>query len=651
MANGVFSSKLDKLPATLDLAFSLDPVPMARALTSGASRPAVAVGSGGSLVSAYYFAVIRRSLDHWPTVVQTPMEFVLDDAELGSADVWLFTARGENPDALAALRAARRRGAAAIHIVTSNGSSVVAGEASASSGAELHLAPVGEPRDGFLATHSLSASVFGLLRAASFAEGGARGIGDDAVLLDLARRCLGVRRRDEVARLVSSRGAASATTLILLSDPRLAPAAVAVETNCWEAAILPVQRTDFRNFAHGRHVWLSRREEGTVLLALTCGETKAAWNGITRAIPTSVATIELDYRDCGRGRNALAILDALVLTEALGAARGIDPGKPGAGPFAAELYDTPSLVELERRLTPAIRHKRRAVEARDDPAAATTDLGAEHEAVRARLRSTTFRGVVLDYDGTVVTTQGRYGPPPIRVADELVRLLDAGIGVAFATGRGGSAGEALRGVLPGRHHPNVIMGYYNGGHIRPLSIDIAIDRPSQHPDISLAADWLRAGQVWSGVARFKASNVQLVVDIAELSHPAAFPEAFVASGLVGPGRLKIIRSGHSYDICPQASCKTGVVAALAARLTAEPTALLCIGDSGGVGGNDEALLSSPRSLSVGEVCGGVVGSWTLFGRRITGPDALCLILGALKPSGDGAAKLDFGALDIGVSSG
>lgn len=52
---------------------------------------------------------------------------------------------------------------------------------------------------------------------------------------------------------------------------------------------------------------------------------------------------------------------------------------------------------------------------------------------------------------------------------EVVRLLRAGVPVGVATGRGGSAGNALRKAVPERLWERVVVGYYNGGELAPLS--------------------------------------------------------------------------------------------------------------------------------------------------------------------------------------
>src|SRR5207249_1036370 len=99
----------------------------------------------------------------------------------------------------------------------------------------------------------------------------------------------------------------------------------------------------------------------------------------------------------------------------------------------------------------------------DLPTAGNMALIESFEALKTRLRKATFRGLVLDYDGTVVTAAGRFHPPEKPVLAELERLLDEGMRIAIATGRGGSAGENLRDTLPSRFQTQILVGYYNSG--------------------------------------------------------------------------------------------------------------------------------------------------------------------------------------------
>jgi hypothetical protein len=89
-------------------------------------------------------------------------------------------------------------------------------------------------------------------------------------------------------------------TLLVLDDPQLRAIGVLIETSMWETAICPVQRSDFRNFAHGRHVWLTQRPEHTWLLALTGRDGRPIWSPIDRLLPAEVRRTSFDFGGAGR---------------------------------------------------------------------------------------------------------------------------------------------------------------------------------------------------------------------------------------------------------------------------------------------------------------------------------------------------------------
>jgi fructoselysine-6-P-deglycase FrlB-like protein/phosphoglycolate phosphatase-like HAD superfamily hydrolase len=638
----VFSDKLDGLPATIKLAGSGDIDNLATALAAARRRVAYAVASGGSAIVAEYFAICRRSLQCAFTIVQTPMHFVLESDRLTNADVWLFSAGGDNPDILAALDAAVARGASTIHVVTTNPRARVRVAAEHYPGTAVHVTSVADPKDGFLATHSLIATVTALLRAA------------DKCLVDPAMPSVGthfgveaVRRlsqtnRDELALRVSS--FAPADTLVLLADPRLAPAAIAIETSAWEAALCPVQRTDHRNFAHGRHVWVAQRGKGTFILSLAGTETRAVWREMDALLPDSARRLSLDYANCGRLQCALAIVDSLVLVEALGRAVNVDPGSPGVGDFGRKIYQSRSLGTLATHLSPAVRHKQQAMLLRDNPLAAQVDVVHEHAKMLGRLANAVFRGLVLDYDGTIVSTEDRYNPPAPEIIAELRRLLRSNIAIGIATGRGGSAGERLRELLPVEDHPKIVVGYYNGGYVRSLDVDIRRQPAPRHPDLINAMAWLREHPEFFRQFAIKDSGVQVSIEICNLLNPDNFFASFSATTLVRGGAVRLTRSQHSYDVLPAATCKTAVVRAVAQRLGDEAAATLCVGDSGSCAGNDYALLGGTFGVSVCDVSDQPDVCWSFFGQSLTGPSALLRLLQALRADQAGCIRIDIDAL-------
>src|SRR3546814_490377 len=174
----------------------------------------------------------------------------------------------------------------------------------------------------------------------------------------------------------------------------------------------------------------------------------------------------------------------------MGTVLDIDPGKPGIGEFGRLIYDDRSLVDLAEAMPPHVRHKRAAIARSDAHDPADDPL---HLIGRNRLEALAqaeIGAAVFDYDGTIVTTVGRWSVPDQELVDELVRLYRLGLKIGFATGRGGSAGEDLRKVLPADMLPSIPIGYYNGGHLRTADVDINHDHAAADPAIAETAAWL-----------------------------------------------------------------------------------------------------------------------------------------------------------------
>lgn len=643
MSTPRLSSKLDALPATLDLAAGFDPAPIATSLMRGNGSHALAIGSGGSVVAAEYFVRCRDSLGLGPTSVATPMQAVADHHSLKSTQVWLFSAGGDNPDVAAAAQAVIDRSCADLNLVTRNPDGAAAAIVRRVRGA-VHIVPVADLKDGYLATHSLLAMTVGLLLASALASrepaSSPSSLEQIAARLtrsrDVSERC---QLREQWARFRTS------DTLIIAADPLLRPVASLLDTSLWEASLCPVQTTDFRNLAHGRHAWFHHRADDTVVLALTGSTSRASWAAIDDVLPFGLRRTALDHGLCGRLENLLGLIDGLSLIEAIGETLGVDPGKPGIGDFGRAIYDDPSLEKLAHDLPPRVRHKRAAMAKADASHPEQPSLASIGRERLRTLAEADVGGAVFDYDGTIVTTDGRYDLPDQRIVDELVRLHRAGLKLGIATGRGGSVGDDLRKVLPADLSSSIVIGYYNGGYLRTANIQIELDPPVLSAAIAATASWLEKRDDLFIEKKFKAGPVQISVDMHRLNHPYRFALDLAECPLVASGEVRISASGHSFDIVPSSSSKAAVVEAI--REVARPgTAILCFGDSGAASGNDHALLSHPYGVSVGEVCGAPNGCWSLFGGTITGPEALLRLLAALVPSESGEIRLDTDSLPL-----
>lgn len=640
----VFSTKLGELPETIRRVASEGLGGVTDALRKGGDRLVYAVGSGGSAVACEFLARCRTTLGYALTVICTPEAFALNLSDLRDNDVWIFSAGGRNADAQATLASAIARKARAVHIVTSNATSELAIQAAAHHAVTTHVIDVAGQKDGFLATHSLVGALAAIHIAADRASPAPRG--QEAILELLA-----------LAELKFSHGARSAIgnafaefrpddCLLLLADPRLGAAATLLDTSLWEAAVCPVQQTDFRNFAHGRHVWPVRRRERSFVISLTGAETRASWANLLENL-SPIRFASLDYQDCGRFQGLRAVFDGFAIIEALGQRTGIDPAKPGPGPTAANIYDARTLLHTVQRRTAPAAHKQIEQYRRDDPKGHAYDWAVLAGEFQSQLASVDYWALVLDFDGTIIPASDPYARPAPEIVEELIRLLDHGVTLAIATGRGGSLGSALRAALPSRYWDSIPVGYYNGSYLKPLSVDIDNELPELHPDIDEIHGLLAKRSDLFRAFKAKNSRVQLSIQHADLVEPQSFIREFQQTRFGGSDELRLVDTGRTLDIVLSSACKTQVVEALMRTRGKADRSILCIGDSGGRTGNDHVLLGHAFGVSVGHVCDRPDACWSLFGTDLSGPDALHRILLSLRGDLRGYVRLDLEKLTAG----
>lgn len=630
----VFSDKLDGIHETIERCFGTDHRELAGMLAYCAALPTYSVGSGGSAVVAEFLAQCRAHLGHALTSTVTPLEYVLAQPAPGSA-AWFFSASGDNHDIRAAFESGLHATPRNLLVVTNAEMGGLVRDAR-SHVAQCFVSPVADAKDGFLATHSAISTTLSLTIAADLIAG--RTVDDarrEQLCAAIWNQIAPDARAALHARLSSMR---NTDTLLILHDPQLAAAATLVETSAWEAGLCAVQKADFRNFAHGRHVWIAKHASRTFVLALTTDRTLVAWRAIDALLPTSVARAEENFGSGGRASQLCAVAFGLAVVDVLGEQRDIDPGKPGVADFGRRIFDDGSLHTIVAEDEAGVRRKRRAA-ARVDISRTSAQLRAAREAFLRRISEDLFGGVVLDYDGTVVSTEYRFDPPNMTIVEELCRLLDNGLQVAFATGRGGSIGEKLRDCLPETYFERVLVGYYNGGWIVPLSVDLEKEPPPANAAIAEAHRRLSSlAGMFRDDWKPKEAPLQLTIQKSKLQNQEQgvlwLREA--VNGLA----VRTMQSGHSVDIFPDTVSKRNVVKAIRAKLLVPGTEILCIGDRGEPLGNDHELLEGPHGVSVGVVCDRLETGWNLAPEGFQGPDGLLSLLQALHVEQPGAAKMN-----------
>nr|VFK11135.1 MAG: Hydroxymethylpyrimidine pyrophosphatase [Candidatus Kentron sp. LPFa] len=629
-----FSQELDALPDTLRETFDRDWSELAKTLAQQSSEVTLAVGSGGSLAVAEFLALALGYVLHRAVSVHTPLDLITKPWPIAGRSVWLFSAGAKSPDSQAVFRIIRDHDPSHLSLLTANSRSPLVPEVKNHSHGRVFILPESAQQDGFLATHSLLSGCLAIHQALGLT--GRSPKTDRDFLTELQQRLRREARHVLCAPLLSLW---ERKELLLVHDPLLMPAAVTLETDLAELGLVPVQRVDLRNFAHGRHFGLSRRCAPTAVLAITSPVSLDIWHALSTHLPTEVPRYHLHYDAPAAPDNALlALADVLALIESGANAAGIDARKPGVPAFGKIIYADTTVLEKMPTLPEAVRRKLRRARQHTVTTHAAIDYLNGYRSFLSRLRTTRFSGLVLDYDGTLVAH------PKDKVSTQiqalLISLLAHGCCLGFASGRGGSLEEDLRTWIPEMYWPRIWVGYYNGGVVLRLEQSLSeVGLSAVDPDIERAYNVLQAEEriFPHCLEPPKKSPTQIALKITELKHvQEIFGQVKNLLGIHADGPLKVVHSDHSIDVIPRCSTKCSVLKRMKRDSDANSGGeILCIGDSGHEEGNDHELLANTFSLSVDRVSHHAATYWNLLSQGLEGPAGLVSYLLRISLSGNG----------------
>ncbi len=580
------------------------------------ARPLLAIGSGGSATAAHLAALLHRFQAGDFARHATPLDILLSEPNLREAAVLLLSASGKNRDVLAALDRCVQREARAVATLCTQRGSPLATAARRFERAYVFEedAPCG--KDGFLATNSLLASCVFIARAY-----GSK---------------LPERASVEPAK-PSLHDVEGRSTAVVLHGGWGSPAATDLESKLNESAIASAQVSDYRNFGHGRHLWLARRAPETVVITLVTPETSSVADRTRALLPPEVPVVELRTTHEGAAGTIDLLLQSFHLVGNLGKLQAFDPGRPSVPEFGRKLYHLAPVVPADDPPAPVVRKLARAGHlGRDEQAEVLAALGRFIESLcAARLG-----GIVLDYDGTLCARTERFGVLRTEIANECRRILEGGVVIGIATGRGRSVRESLQKTLPRGLWDRVVVGYYNGGEIAPLVRDDVPSRDAPaEPPLDVAKALLERDPLLAGLASLTVRRRQITVEPKRrISTDALMSLVMTLLAPLEEHGVRVLTSSHSVDVLPSGVGKLAVVHDVQRR-TREGSEVLCIGDRGAWPGNDCALLSHAPSLSVDEVSASLTTCWNIAPAGVTGADAALRYLQSIRVS-DGYATLD-----------
>ena len=628
-----YALELQRLKSTVAFASDADVRSLTTLLADLVPRNLIFVGSGGSFTAAAFAAALHEQYTGQLSKAVTPLEAATRYPTTNTASV-LMSARGSNPDIIGAFQALRfKEPIAAICASERNALLRLIDESGAGVGYGFTV-PGG--KDGFLATNSLLATLILLVRSYNSLFG----------MPELDLRGIGALSRTSQNVLHPNSNLlelAAADTIIALSSGWGWPAAIDLESKSSESGLSNVLLSDFRNFAHGRHNWLRQRAGTTAVVSIEDATNTGLADTILQLVPDDVCKVRLFSERAGPAVAIDLIGQVLHLVGSLGAIKGVDPGRPPIAKFGRTMYrngfKVPSLPTARQTW---IARKAEAIGLlpHEDTAFVAEGL----DCFLDRFRHASIRAVVADYDGTLCAPSERFTGINEGMARSLSTLLADGVFLGVATGRGDSAFDDLRRVIPAEYWDNVLLGLYNGAvtlHLSDTYQDQGSDWYSQDDPTyetlqtlidRLPVRVLRNAHQLSLIPTTPLNLENLRRSVIE-SLDNVIPPSYVH------------QSAHSVDILRARNSKAQTPQELQRLLGIADNEVLRIGDHGSWGGNDFDLLNQGLSLSVDVVSSNLDTCWNLGPPGSKGIRTTMQYLRALLPA-DGAFGLRVDFLEL-----
>ncbi len=509
----------------------------------------ILVGSGGSLTTAHFFAQLLERNSGEPCPVYTPLELTYSLINLNSRHIIFFSAEGKNPDILNAFYFANSN-KAKITCITNFPVTPLGILCEKHSHTLLILRQ--NEKDGFLATNTIITSVIAGYKA----------------FQDINNEPLENIDSLDFNKPTSS-DFSEISSLIIVYAPTLKPAAIDIESRASESGLCNVQLADLRSFSHGRHygAYLNRNDIQIIILTDDLSRSLAR---LTRSVIGSSLPVLLEHFP---GSHAISMLSSIIysmkLISQVSKSKEKDPYKVNVPKFGRALYYLP--YDMSHH-----------------------SLKASHSHllnIPDVFFGKRFGAVIFDYDGTLCYSKDRYQPLLPVVAVMLESLLESGIKVGVATGRGKSAGEMIRKAIAEEFWPLITIGYYNGSVILSADVELDISSNEDDPELLNIFETLQSSE--TPKLEITKRPTQLTIEFKDNFLENAKADSYCKHIHTLSKNVKTLCSSHSIDILNKKTSKLNVLKNMEYQFEC-----LTVGDSGQVGGNDHELLSHSYSVSV-----------------------------------------------------
>ncbi len=547
------------------------------------------IGSGGSysVAAAFEYLCIKAGI-----IAQklTPLELGQLQYQISTSAAVLFTAGGRNNDSKNAYRyitelepegvltCCMRANAPIKEIQRENVHNYY----------YEYKMPVG--KDGYLAVESLMSSIVLMIRTFQ------RVFHDHYFLLPEHRNWNRHVLDINVVREVVQR-----ESIFILYGGITMPAAVDLESKFSEASLGNTQLVDFRNFAHGRHYWMSDRRKKTAIIALVGKSEKKLADNTLKLLPGDIPILRVDVDD----DTVEGLIDALRYSfEIVGDValiRNVDPGRPHVEEFGRKLYHLNH--DISKKTCMINRRKNNILMAAyrksmKHQGVSISDYQKCSQIYWDKLSSRQYKGIVFDYDGTL-HDKHRTSEIEERLFAKLNELLANGIIIGIATGRGKSVRVELQERIDCKFWDNVLIAYYNGGVIGCLSDNTKPNKSERKVPKSFIEI---IGKLQNNALEENPYQLTLIKDELNIT---SVEFDLLKKKILEVKDVRVMETNHSLDIIPLNSSKRNIF--LEYKFAEDN--FLTIGDSGNWGGNDYELLCGESSLSVDYVSEAFDSCW------------------------------------------
>ncbi len=561
----------------------------------------VLIGSGGSFSVA---SALEYFLRRWCKITKsiTPFSIEAHANQISKVNFILLTAGGRNPDSINSYKFISDLEPCNLLTVCMNENAPIKKIQKNNLHNHYFEFKLPNEKDGFLAVNSLLATI------ALFSKAMFELTQDNFFRLNEIPDFVNEQNQANELELVLSK-----ETLIVLHGGMTSPIAIDFESKFSETALGNVQLVDYRNFAHGRHFWLSERSESTSIIAfISINDVKIASKTLN-LIPNGIPILKYFVQEDNINGMLKAYYDMFLIVSKAGKFRNIDPGRPKIPDYGRKMY------HISHNACSGVIYKNLVKSEMNASVYRKIGLG-NNETIFNKykvaflkfyesLRNNEFRGIIFDYDGTL-----HYKNMELEIESEIFSsinfLLSKNILVGIATGRGKSVRLELRKVIERKYWNSVTIAYYNGACIGTLNNDY---EPNNKVNEATVLE-----EIYSKISKkryfedleIKLNPYQITLFFNNSNNYYAIQN--IKEEISGFPEVKLLTSSHSIDIVLCKNSKRKILNYYwELDNTLSDNDFLLIGDSGNLNGNDFELLHSSYGLSVDKTSKDLEYCWNI----------------------------------------